>query len=157
MNNNSQRKPENVCHYVFLASFYLLVAVNASVGIDVVGGFDASGVDDAKARTLVLAHRNLDRPNKDGQYFLKSSVVFPLTKVVIDQIPWSKVPREHTPLASNLYDVENSIKYLSEGIFAFSFDKVYVRNNHLPLHISDVGWVGCHNLKDLELLYKVTT
>jgi hypothetical protein len=95
--------------------------------------------------------------DKHGQYFLESPVILPLAKVVVvDQVPRSKVLREHAPLASGLDNIEDGVKYLSDRVFAPTVGKFYVRNNHLPLLISDVGWVRCHNFEVLVSLYKVT-
>ena len=156
MNHHCQRKAEDIGHNMLLAAFYLLVAIYTTVCVYVVGGLDASRVNDSEARTFVSSRRSSDLLDKYGQYFLESSVILPLAKVVVDQVPWSEIFREHTPLAAGLDNIEDGVKYLSERVFAPTVGKFYVRNNHLPLIISDVGWVRCHNFEVLESLYKVT-
>ena len=156
MNHYCQRKPKRVGHNVLFATLYLLVAVYATVSIDVVRGLDAAGIYYPETRTLVPSCRFSDLADKHGQYFLESSVILPLTKVIIYQVPRSKILRQHTPLATGLDNIEHSVKYLTERIFALAFNKFYVRSNHLPLLISDVGWIRCHNFEVLESLYKVT-
>ena len=137
-------------------NFSLLVAVYATVSIDMVRGLDTAGIYYPEARALVPSCRFSDLADKHGQYFLESSVILPLAKVIVNQVPGSEILRQHTPLATRLDDIEYGVKYLTERIFTFTVSKFYVRNNHLPLLISDVGWIRCHNFEVLESLYKVT-
>ena len=52
MNHDTHREAKCINNNVLLAAFDLLVAVNATVGSNVMGGLDASGIDDTKAGSI---------------------------------------------------------------------------------------------------------
>ena len=52
MNHDTHREAKCINNNVFLTPFDLLVAVNATVGSNVMGGLDTSGIDDTKAGSI---------------------------------------------------------------------------------------------------------
>ena len=56
--NNAHRESKCVNHNMFLAPLDLLVAVNATIGIHVMGRLDTSGVYDSKAGRVFSAHQS---------------------------------------------------------------------------------------------------
>ena len=52
MDHDTHREAKCINNNVFLAPFDLLVAVNATVGSNVMGGLDTSGIDDTKAGSI---------------------------------------------------------------------------------------------------------
>ena len=57
MNYDPHRKAKCINHNVFLTSFDLLVSVDATVGSNMMGRFDASGIYDSYAGRILPAHQ----------------------------------------------------------------------------------------------------
>ena len=100
MNDQCQWKAQHIGHNVFLATLYLLVSLNAAVAVNVMGGFDTSGVYDSQTGAVVTARGNSNFFDKNGQYFFKSAVILPLPEIIVDKIPRSEIAWEHSPLAN---------------------------------------------------------
>ena len=99
-----------------------------------VGGLDASGINDAKAGCFLPTHQSL-----------KHTFQLPLVEVVEDGVVGREVLGRHTPLAACLQYVHDGVHDVSKGVFSLSV--LWVKNifGNLPLFISKVGWISVHN------------
>ena len=128
MNHHAHRKAKSINHNVFLASFDLLVAVDPTVGANMVGGLDASGINDAEAGCFLP-------PNQ----FLKHTFQLPLVEVVEDGAVGREVLGQHTPLAACLQYIHDGIHDVSKGVLSLSVLRIKNIFGNLSLFISKVG------------------
>lgn len=124
MNNNSQRKTENIDADVNLASLDFLVPVKALVSVDMVGCLVASGIDDAKTGAFLAACRNTDGSVKFRHRLLEGAFILPLPKRIIDSVVRREVFGEHSPLAAAYKGVKNRIHDFNQRVFALAFVRV---------------------------------
>lgn len=148
MNHDSHREAKCINDNMFLAPFDLLVAVNAPVGGNVVGGFDASGIDDTKAGSIFTSHHLADDDMQCVDLLLKYALQLPFVEVVEDGVVGRKVSREHSPLAPRFDYVHDSIHNVPERVFSFAMLRIQNNFSNLPLFISEVSWILTHNLND---------
>lgn len=118
VNHHAHRKPKYVKHNMFLAPFNPLAAVDPTIGVNMMGGLDASGINDAETG-------GSSRPSacgpSDGAY---PSV--PQTRLHVSTC-WSsrrrycraEGPWQHTPLAACLQYKHDGIHDVSEGVLSF--------------------------------------
>lgn len=110
---------------------------------------------DSQTEAPIPTSGDSDLFNENGQYFLKNAVILPLSKVIVDNVPRSEIIWEHSSLAAGHDNIEHCVKFLTKRMFALTVNIFHVRNNHLPLIISDIGWIRCSSFEILETLYKV--
>ena len=118
VNHHAHRKPKYVKHNMFLTPFNPLVAVDSTIGVNMMGGLDASGINDAETG-------GSSRPSacgpSDGAY---PSV--PQTRLHVSTC-WSsrrrycraESPWQHTPLAACLQYIHDGIHDVSERVLSF--------------------------------------
>ena len=102
MNHYAHRKPKFINHNMFLAPFYLLVAVDATVGVNMMRGLNASGINDAEAGCFLPPKQFANHTMERVHQFLKYAFPFPLVEVVENGIVGREVLGQHTPLAACL-------------------------------------------------------
>lgn len=146
MNYYPHREAKCINDNVFLAPFDLLVAVNAAVMSNVVGGFDASGINNSHTGCIFTPHLPADDDMQGVDQFLKYALQLPFVEVVEDGVVGRKVPREHTPLAPCFDDVHDSIHNVPERVFSFAMLRIQDIFSNLSLFISKVSWILTHNL-----------
>ena len=130
---------------VFLAPFDLLVAVNATVRSNVVGGLDASGINDSDTGSIFTPHQLADDNMQGVDQLLKYALQLPFVEVEADGVEGRKVPREHTPLAPRFDYVHDSIHNVPERVLSFAMLRIQDNFSNLPLFISEVSWILTHN------------
>ncbi len=86
MNYHAHRKTKCINHNVFLAPLDLLVAVDPTVGVNMVGGLGASGINDAEAGCFLPPHQFSDHPMERVHKFLGHAFRLPLVEVVEDGV-----------------------------------------------------------------------
>lgn len=145
MKRHTHRKAKCVNHNMFLAPLDLLVAVDPTVGVNMVGGLDASGINDAEAGCLLPPHQFSDHPMERVHQFLGHAFQLPLIEVVEDGVVGREVLGQHTPLAACLQYIHDGIHDVSKGVFSLSV--LWVKNifGNLPLFISKVGRILVYN------------
>jgi len=130
---------------MFLAPFYLLVAVDATVGVNMMGGLNASGINDAEAGCFLPPKQFANHPMERVHQFLKYAFPFPLVEVVENGIVGREVLGQHTPLAACLQYVHDGIHDVSYWILSLSVLRIKNIFGNFPLFISKVGWILVHN------------
>lgn len=75
----------------------------------------------------------------------KTPLVFPLPKIIVNSVVWREVLGEHSPLATTHKRVKDGIHNFNKRVFAIALFMVKVFFNRVPLVVSDVGWIICHN------------
>ena len=146
MNHNTHREAKCINDNVFLAPFDLLVAVNATVGSNVMGGLDASGIDDTKAGSIFSPSHPSDDDMKGIKQLFKRALQFPFVEVVEEGVKGREVPRVHTPLAPRFDYVHDSIHNVPKRVFSFAMLRIQDYFDNLPLFISEVSWILTYNL-----------
>ena len=86
MNHDTHREVKCTNNNVFLATFDFLVAVNATVGSNVMGGLDTSGIDDTKAGSIFSPSHPSDDGIKDIMQLFKHALQFPFVEVIEDGV-----------------------------------------------------------------------
>ena len=124
---------------MFLAPFDLLVAVDPTVGANMVGGLDASGINDAEAGCFLPPHQFPDHPMERVHQFLEHAFQLPLVEVVEDGVVGREVLGQHTPLAACLQHTHDGIHDISEVVLSLSVLRIKNIFGNLPLFISKVG------------------
>lgn len=132
MNDNSQRKTENIDADVNFASLDFLVPVKALVSVDMVGCPVASGIDDAKTGAFLAACRNTDGSMKRRHCLLEGAFILPLPRIIIDSVVRREVFGEHSPLAAAYKGVKNRIHDFNQRVFALAF--VWVKKISIEFH-----------------------
>lgn len=121
-------------HNVFLAPRNLLVAVDSSVGVNMMGGLDASGIDDTKTGCLLPPHQ-----------LLKHAFQLPLVEVVEDGVVGREILWQHSPLATCFQHIHDGIHDEYERVLSLSVLRLKDFFSNLPLFISKVSWILFHN------------
>ena len=152
----AKRKAKNVDADMHFALFDFLVPVKSPVGIHMVGAPCASGVDNPQAGTPVPTVSHPDHLMKFEHGIFKIPLVFPLPKIVVNSVVWREILGEHSPLAAAHKRVKDNVHDFDQRVFAFALFRVKVFSDRVPLFVSDVGWIICHNRVNLEILYKIT-
>ena len=147
MSHDTHREAKCINNNVFIVPFDLLVTVNATVGSNVIGGLDASGIDDPKAGSIFSpSHPSPSYDDMKGiKQLFKHALQFLFVEVVEDGVKGREVPREHTPLAPRFDYVHDSIHNIPKRVFSFAMLRIQGNFSNLPLFISEVSWILTHN------------
>lgn len=68
----------------------------------------------------------------------QESCLFPLSKVIADVLPRSKIIRKGSPLASGFVDIKQGVTDRAQGMFSFALE-INEGFEKLPLGIGQVG------------------
>lgn len=120
MDDNARREAKRVNHNVFLAPLDLLVAVDATVGCDVMGGPYASGAYDSHAWRVLPSRLPPDDDMEGVRKLLEHTLPLPLSEVVEHGVVGREVLGEHPPLAACLHNVHDRVQDLPELVFSLS-------------------------------------
>ena len=145
MNHDTHKEAKCINNNVFLAPFDLFVAVNDTIGSNVMGGLDTSGIDDTKVGSIFSPSHPSDDDMKGIKQLFKHALQFPFVEVVEDGVKGREVPREHTPLAPRFDYVHDSIHNVPKRVFSFAMLRIQDYFGNLPLFISEVSWILTHN------------
>ena len=138
---NGHRESLRVNHDLVFPPFYLLVAVNAALIVNMLGGLDAPRVNDAEARAFLPAERDANLLSQRVHDVLEDTLALPLRKVVEHKVVGREVLGNHPPLAARLVDVEYAVHDVPERIFSLSWCRFQNFLQYLPLIIGKVSWV----------------
>lgn len=155
MDSNGQRKALDIDADMHFAHFDLLVPVKSTVRIHMVGTPCASGVDYPQSGALVSSVSNPNCLMVFEHSMFKISFVLPLPKIIVNSVVWRETIGEYSPLAATHKRVKDSILDFNQRVFAFALFRIKIFFNKVPLVVSDVRWIICHNRVIFEILYKI--
>ena len=142
VDGDRHREPQRVNHDLVFPPFYLLVAVNATLLVHMLGGLGTPRVYDAEARAFLSSKQNAQLLSQRVHDVLKDTFALPLRKVVENKVVGREVLGNHPPLAACLVDVEYAVHDVPERIFSFSCRWFQNFLQYLPLIIGKVSWVS---------------
>ena len=142
VDGNGHREPQRVNHDLVFPPFYLLVAIDATLLVHMLGGLGTPRVHDAEARAFLSSKQDAQLLSQRVHDVLKDTFALPLRKVVEHKVVGRKVLGNHPPLAACLVDVEYAVHDVPERIFSFSCRWFQNFLQYLPLIIGKVSWVS---------------
>lgn len=141
MNYDTNREAKCINHNVFLASFDHLAAINTMFKVNVVGGFDASCINDSYAEGIFPPHQLSEEDMQGLDLILKYAFQLPFFEVVEDCAEGRKFHREHTALASRFDYTHDSVHNVPEIVLSFGMLRIQDNFSNLPLFISKVSCI----------------
>lgn len=108
-----------VNHNVALDALYLFIGIETVVTVTV-APFDTLRVQGTDRRAFVLFAFMSD--SHDGLFYemFDMAVLSPFAEKLIDRLPFRKIIGEHSPLAAADQQIQDSLEYGAQGIFAVS-------------------------------------
>ena len=91
VDGDGHREPQRVNHDLVFPPFYLLVAVDATLLVHMLGGLGTPGVYDAEARALRSSKQNAQLLSQRVHDVLKDTFAPPLRKVIEHKVVWQNI------------------------------------------------------------------
>lgn len=110
MHSDCHRQSKCINYNVLLSAFDFLVTVDTfAAGVSMVGGPDTTGIYDTHIWAFLAIGKFTHISMKSVHYIFKHSFKFPFAEIIVNRIPWRKILRQHTPLASGFVDVHYTV------------------------------------------------
>ena len=119
VNRPAEDETVAVNHDVAFDALYFFIGIETVVAMTVTP-FDALRIQCSDRRAFALPAFSSDSHDCLFYEMFDMAILSPLAEILIDRLPFRKIPGEHPPLATADQQIQDSLKYGAQGIFAVS-------------------------------------